>query len=285
MKEYIMALKIFQESNERFHHQLDAELIEKLLNEHLYSLHVGYIHDKLGNGFSYTLSFKIYLRKYSKQSDSSEKAKVNYDVSLDIIEHLMDRHFQQVLLHFKSNTPSSNYCDLMKETIFFEMVQNNKALKEFGHDHKTGTVVLYKKLSAASVKPNSEQAVSNPFDCSLTISQREAVVNFCNAHNLFNCIINLQDLNDFFSCKPGFCLQPKKNSSVANLLGALSDAAFICGTWQNIIETKNLLLSSTGKSYLNHRSLASDSSLFRNTKNKKPKDQAIVELIQKLKDM
>lgn len=277
MKQYIESFHIFKEANRGCEHPLSAEMVEKELINMLKNLHYVYLNDKVKNGISYTLSAKISMIAFSGASTTmQENGQMHYDIAHVITNHLIDRHRDEVESHFQNSHPEDcDYCNLLKGTIFKEMVDDKKCKEE----------IEYKKPPEYMHVQVYEEKKHSSFGCTLTDTQKEALVNFLNTANINHDRTSLQNIEDFLDCKDGFYLWPRVNTHASFILGLLHEDGFINNNWAHLTGSRNLLRSSSGKKFLSSHDITQSyhSIIKKGIQNLSPSERRIYDFISQLK--
>lgn len=279
MKQYIESFHIFKEANRGCKYPLSAEMVEKELINMLNNLHHVYLNDKVQNGISYTLSSKISLAAYGDTFTMQEHERLHHTIAHVITTHLIDRHRIDVELHFQNNHPNDcDYCDLLKGTIFKEMVDDKKCKEEI--EYKKPAQYMY-------VHVYDDEKPHSSFGCTLTKAQKEILVYFINQFHINYDVMTLLDIEDFLNCKEGFCLRPKNNRKAILILMCLEEHGFINANWQFLVATHKLMKSSTGKKFLEQGDLSSPKHIINRKDSKKPDpmEKRIIDFVGELKNV
>lgn len=259
MIRYIESFYIFKAVARMCGYSLSAEQVETDLIKILKDLHYSYLHDKVKSGISFTLSSNLFMIAIREAVDKKDKAEIHYNIALAFVEHLMEKHRDDVVLHFQSNHPEEcNYCDLLKSTIFLEMVNAEKGNEQIEEKKSPQLIIVHEYKDAKNIqskqkgKPKRKKKERpTSFGCTLTKAQKKALVEFINLCNINFQEITLQDIEDFLKCKEGFYIRPRVNSHAAFILGRLHKEGFINNKWASL----------TGECGLLHSSQDADSSL------------------------
>lgn len=242
MVDYFNKLLIFQDTFKRSCFEFSPVLLELGVNKLLGGLHDCYLQDKVEKGFSYRLTVKCYLIKHEKMTFNNGSLDMHYKIAFAVFKHLVENHHDDVLDHFKNNEPG-DYCSLLKNTIFKEMIDS-------GCEER-------KALPSPPQPIPKNDSTNNSMQCRLNRAQLEELATFVNTIHLNSKEVTADDLEAFFSCKEGFCIQPLVNRKAVYLLNCLCACAFIGIKWQHVVASNNLLLSSTGDRYLDDHNLSS----------------------------
>lgn len=242
MVDYFNRLLIFQDTFKRSCYEFSPVLLELGVNKLLGGLHDCFLQDKVEKGFSYRLTVKCYLIKHEKMTFNNGSLDMHYKIAFAVFNHLVENHHDDVLDHFKNNDPG-DYCSLLKNTIFKEMIDS-------GCEER-------KALPSPPQPIPKNDKKENSLHCTLNRAQLEELATFVNTIHLNYKEVTADDLEAFFSCKEGFFIQPLVNRKAVFLLNRLCACAFIGLKWQHVVASNNLLLSSTGDRYLDDHNLSS----------------------------
>lgn len=280
-------MSVFQNENKRCKYQLSAGLVEKGIIFALTDMHNSYVNDKLKLGISYTLASKLNRRTYKAMTFPCESMDIHNDFVQYFIDQLVDRHWEAVIAHFNEHKPGQNYCQLMDMTVFKDMADNESSNKDEIISDMQVEVIEYKTPPVNVEVANNQGTIGKTFGCILTKAQKLALVKFVNACNLNFCKLTLQDIEDFFNCKEGFYIRPRRNTYAALILGALHEKGYIMnGKWADLTGKRRLLHSARNNKLLTaHNVSQSYSSTKKEKKKSNPVKQKILEFIEGLKDI
>lgn len=281
MISYIETLLAFNNGGVRCSNEVSPSLIEKGLKLVFTGLHNGYLHDKMKMNFSFTLGKKLFFRKYGHLEFSNESMMMHYQMVMDIAHHIVDHHDETVRQYFETNEPGK-YCELMKQTIFRGMVNND------GDQYKAMPNTPAKIDGLAECMEEEGKGLSfsdSGLDCNLNKAQMAKLAEFINENHLCKHEVTPQCMEDFFACKHGHSIRAKVNAKMVLLLECLQNKGWIGRTWKAQVAYYKLMRSSSNENkHLGQHDLAQ--SLYATSRKEPgPLEKKIIEFVDSLADI